>query len=86
MVVDALAHGMPVITSTGTRWQEVESFQCGWWIERTVPQLAETMARAIELSNAERVQMGENGKRLIQEKYTWPTVAKQMSAFYERLS
>ena len=84
MVVDALAHGMPVITTKGCPWSEIDG-KCGWWIERTVPQLAETMARAIELSNTERVQMGENGKRLIQEKYTWPAVAKQMISAYAEL-
>lgn len=85
VVVDALAYGMPVITSTGTRWSEVEERQCGWWVDNDVDSLVKALQRLCALSDAERIQMGENGKRLIQEKYTWPAVAKQMSAFYERL-
>ena len=85
VVVDALAHGMPVITSTGTRWSEVEERQCGWWVDNDVDSLTKVLQSLCALSDAERIQMGENGKRLIQEKYTWPAVAKQMSAFYERL-
>ena len=85
VVVDALAYGMPVITSTGTRWSEVEERQCGWWVENDVDSLTKVLQSLGALSDAERAQMGENGKRLIQEKYTWPAVAKQMSAFYERL-
>ena len=85
VVVDALAHGMPVITSTGTRWSEVEERQCGWWVDNDVDSLTKVLKSLGALSDAERAQMGENGKRLIQEKYTWPAVAKQMSAFYERL-
>ena len=64
----------------------VDDAGVSWLVdERTVPQLAEMMARAIELSDAELVQMGENGKRLIQEKYTWPAVAKQMISAYAEL-
>ena len=85
VVADALAHGMPVITSTGTRWHEVEERQCGWWVDNGVNSLTKVLKSLCALSDAERIQMGENGKRLIQEKYTWPAVAKQMSAFYERL-
>ena len=85
VVVDALAHGKPVITSTGTRWSEVEERQCGWWVENDVDSLVKALQSLCALSDAERIQMGENGKCLIQEKYTWPAVAKQMSAFYERL-
>lgn len=85
VVVDALAHGKPVITSTGTRWSEVEVHQCGWWVDNDVDSLTKVLQSLGALSDPERAQMGENGKRLIQEKYTWPAVAKQMSAFYERL-
>lgn len=85
VVADALAYGVPVITSTGTRWQEVKTYQCGWWVDNDVESLANVLCQLSALSDAERRTMGEKGKRLIQEKYTWPAVAKQMSAFYERL-
>lgn len=83
-IAEALCAGVPVITTKGCPWAEIDG-KCGWWIDRTVEQLSDTMQKAMTLSDAERGQMGENGKRLIQEKYTWPAVAKQMSAFYERL-
>lgn len=85
VVVDALAYGMPVITSTGTRWQEVEEHQCGWWVDNDVDSLTKVLKSLGALSDAERIQMGENGKRLIQEKYTWPAVAKQMISAYAEL-
>lgn len=83
-IAEALCAGIPVITTKGCPWSEIDG-KCGWWIDRTVEQLSDTMRTAMTLSDTERAQMGENGKRLIQEKYTWPAVAKQMSAFYERL-
>ena len=47
--------------------------------------LVKALQRLCALSDAERIQMGENGKRLIQEKYTWPAVAKQMISAYAEL-
>ena len=85
VVTDAMAHGLPVITSKGTRWSEVEEHQCGWWVDNDVDSLTKVLQSLGALSDAERAQMGENGKRLIQEKYTWPAVAKQMLVFYECL-
>lgn len=83
-IAEALAAGLPVITTKGCPWAEIEG-QCGWWIERNVDCLSRVMREAISLSDDERRVMGENGKRLIQEKYTWPAVAQQMCAFYEKL-
>jgi glycosyltransferase involved in cell wall biosynthesis len=54
-------------------------------VKNNVDSLVKALQSLCALSDAERVQMGENGKRLIQEKYTWPAVAKQMIRAYKRL-
>ena len=63
----------------------MESFQCGWWVKNDVDSLVKALQSLGALSAPERAQMGENGKRLIQEKYTWPAVAKQMISAYAEL-
>lgn len=83
-IAEALCAGIPVITTKGCPWLEIDG-KCGWWIDRTIPHLADAMECAMALSDVERYAMGEQGKQLIQEKYTWPAVAKQMVAFYEHL-
>lgn len=45
--------------------------------------LAETLREAVGLSDEERRAMGENGRRLVEAKYTWPAIAEQMKAAYE---
>ncbi len=85
VVTDAMAYGLPVITSKGTRWSEVVDQKCGWWIENTPTAIAETIQSLVALSDDERKAMGLRGQQLIQEKYTWPAVAQQMVAFYEKL-
>ena len=85
VVTDAMAHGLPVITSKGTRWQEVEQYGCGWWVENTPEEIAKVIQALVVLSDDERKAMGKRGQALIQAKYTWPAVARQMIAFYESL-
>ena len=39
----------------------------------------------MSLSDDEQRQMGENGRRLVEEKYTWAAVVKEMVKGYESL-
>lgn len=83
VVVEALAHGVPVITTKGTPWKELEEYRCGWWIDVGVAPLATTLAEAMSLSGDERREMGMRGRRLVEEKYTWDAVATKMLKGYD---
>ena len=39
----------------------------------------------LEMSDVERASMGVRGRRLVEEKFTWPKVAAQMRQLYEDL-
>lgn len=56
--------------------------RCGWWIDIGVEPLAEALREAMSLSDEERSAMGENGRRLVEDKYTWPAIAEQMRTAY----
>lgn len=81
-VADAMAHGKPVITSTGTPWGEVEG-RCGWWVENEVETLSGAIREMMGLSDEERRKMGIRGRKLVEEKYTWQAVARTMAEGYE---
>lgn len=83
-VVDALAHGKPVITGTKTPWQIVEARGCGWWVDNNVEPLAKTIGEMLTLSDDEREAMGARGRKLVEEKYTWEAVCDAMVAGYRR--
>lgn len=82
IVVEALALGIPVISSKGTPWQELENYNCGWWIANDVNTFHQFFEKALQLSEAERLVMGENGRKLILEKYSSQIIAKKMVELY----
>jgi len=85
VVAEALWAGVPVITTKGTPWQELEVCQCGWWIDVGIKSLVAAFKEALLLPDAERREMGERGRKLVEEKYTWNAVVKKMIAGYEEV-
>ena len=84
-VVDAMAHGKPVITSDKTPWQEVVGHRCGWWVSNEPASLAEVLGQLMSLSDDDRQKMGARGRALVEEKYTWDAVVKAMVKGYEEI-
>ena len=33
IIAEALVRGIPVIASKGTPWQDLETHNCGWWVD-----------------------------------------------------
>ncbi|WP_062297448.1 glycosyltransferase [Nostoc piscinale] len=81
-IAESLAYGVPVVTTKGAPWQELETHNCGWWIEDNQQALAIALTEAMKLSAVERQKMGDRGRNLVQTKYSWNSVAKQMADFY----
>ncbi len=86
VIAEAMYAGLPVITTTGTPWEVLNSKQCGWWVEPTVAGIAQSLRNASLLSRAELLSMGEVGRAYIESKYTWNEVAVQMKEFYQWLA
>ena len=86
VVAEALWAGVPVITTKGTPWHELEERKCGWWIDVGVEPLVVALQDAMLLPDDERIEMGERGKKLIDEKYTWDAVVKNMAEGYGKLA
>lgn len=85
VVIDALAHGVPVITSRFTPWQEVDGL-CGWRRGNAVEELEAVLEEMMALPDAVRHEMGLKGRALVEKKYTWTAVAEQMREVYRKMS
>lgn len=83
VVGEALASGIPVITTRGTPWKCLEDYNCGWWVDVGVEPLARAISEATQCTSQELRAMGERGRRLVEERFSWPKVAGQMKALYK---
>lgn len=86
IVTEALSVGTPVIASLGTPWQELNTEHCGYWVANDIKTLAETIEQVLSLPEDEIRCIGENGKKLVREKYQDIQVAKKMIELYDWLA
>lgn len=75
-VAEALARGLPVITTTGAPWRELETRQCGWWVAPGVEGIAKALSAALAIPSETLLDMGARGKLLVEEKYSWDRIGR----------
>lgn len=84
-VAEALACGLPVITTHGTPWEAVSRAGCGWWVAAEPDALGEALQAATGLTDAARRAMGRRGRALVAREFGWDQVATRMLAAYQAL-
>jgi len=85
VIAEALWAGVPVITTKGAPWAELETEGCGWWTDLSVEAFAAALADATSSSPDALVRRGEAGHRLVQRRYTWPAIARALIGDYEKI-
>lgn len=85
VIAEALATGIPVITTTGTPWHELHTERCGWWIELSVENLTYALNEAIHTKPEQLKEMGIRGRKLVEEKYDIKGVGKNIIDLYYRI-
>lgn len=85
VVTEALSYGVPVLTTTGCPWEELQSENCGWWVSPTPAGIEDGLRRAFNTTCNERHLMGIRGRDLVQRNYLWPAIADKMHTFYRWL-
>jgi glycosyltransferase involved in cell wall biosynthesis len=83
VIAEALACGVPVITTKGTPWSDLETEECGWWIDIGAKPLADCLVDALSLPDSWLTEMGERGRRLVEAKYMIDLTARTMHGVYE---
>lgn len=81
-IAEALAYAVPVITTKAAPWEDLLTYECGWWIENTKSKLAVALTEAMQLSDRERQAMGLRGRNLVKTKYSWESIALEMLRVY----
>jgi glycosyltransferase involved in cell wall biosynthesis len=85
VVTEALGAGLPVLTTRGTPWSELEVHNCGWWVETTVDGLANALTGITGLSQALLFEMGCRGREFVLKNSTWSQAAQKTRLLYSWL-
>jgi glycosyltransferase involved in cell wall biosynthesis len=79
---EALAHGLPVLTTTGAPWPQLMTRSCGWRVAPTREDLALGLRHATSLDRQTMRAMGARGRQLVAAEFSWASVAEKFSALY----
>ena len=85
VVAEALAHGVPVICSTGAPWGGLVSEGCGWWVGNESTSLRAALLDATSLDRGTLASMGARGRAWMQREFSWQQAATRMLAAYDDL-
>jgi len=84
-VAEAMAAGLPVISTTGTPWGILAEQGLGWSVEPTAEALAAALNNATARSSADLARIGAAAACYARERFSWATIADQMGAAYRWL-
>ena len=82
-ITEALAVGCPVVISENCHFPEVAQAGAGEIVPLNAHAVAGALLRVLG-DEGKRKAMGEAGKRLVMERYTWPKIAEMMICAYRR--
>lgn len=85
VVLEGLVRRIPCIATQGSPWRELYTHHCGWWVPYSQEDITMAVGMAIDTSDDKLEEMGRNGRRLMEERYSVEAIAGQMKALYERI-
>jgi glycosyltransferase involved in cell wall biosynthesis len=85
VIAEAMAAGLPVITTTGTPWSCLKDLGLGWWVEPTVAGLRDALTESTSCSAQALKQMGIEGSAYVRRQFSWQQSAQEMLEFYRSL-
>jgi len=82
-IAEAMAHSLPVVTTTGTPWSILPERGCGWWVAPTVDHIAQVLSTATALDDETLRCMGTRGRELVASEFGWRQTADKMKEAYQ---
>lgn len=80
-IAEAMAHGLPVLTTRETPWAELDDAQAGWTVAADESSVSTALERALALP-AERLALMGLEARKLSAAYTWKEAARRTLALY----
>jgi glycosyltransferase involved in cell wall biosynthesis len=86
VVGEALGFGLPVIASQGVPWEILAKKGAGWWVEGTAKGIGKALREATDCSTERLHFIGAEGRRLVEQRYSWQSVGHSFARLYQKLS
>jgi len=80
--IEAMAAGLPVLVTPGCNMPELEDWKAGRILPPEVHPFAQGILETVRDAGRAR-EMGLNGRRLVKEKFTWKTIARETLEIYQ---
>lgn len=81
-VAEALAHAIPVVTTTGTAWGRLEAEGCGWVVNPTEAALEACLAAALRVPRSQLATMGQAGRCWMEREFSWSGIGRETGRAY----
>ncbi|MBP8302591.1 MAG: glycosyltransferase [Phycisphaerae bacterium] len=82
VVAEAMAAGVPVLTTTCTPWGVLQQIDAGRQVPPDVGPLGEALLELVRLSADSRASMGRRGRQFILQEHTWDVAARRMATVH----
>jgi glycosyltransferase involved in cell wall biosynthesis len=77
-LLEALACGIPVIATHACNFPEISQNQAGWECDSALDSLIATLRVALQTPESVRREIGLNGRRLVESRYSWSAVVQTL--------
>ena len=82
-VLEAWAYSLPVLMTPQCNLPEGFAANAALAIEPTVPSIAEGLVRLFDMSAGDRREMGQRGRYLVADRFSWSNVAASLNEVYQ---
>jgi glycosyltransferase involved in cell wall biosynthesis len=83
-IVEAMAAGCPVVVTKTCPWEKIELHECGFWVAQTSIEIADALL-AIVTNRPLGKAMGQRARKLVEQEFTWDSVAQRTHEAYLRV-
>ena len=82
-VLEAMFCAAPILTTTGTPWQELADNDAGIVVDPSAQAIGCGLRAILDLPKSKRTSLGENARTLALRKYEWEPIARDLVRHYE---
>jgi glycosyltransferase involved in cell wall biosynthesis len=84
-ILENLAAGKPLLITPGCNFPEVAEVGAGLSVNPVAEEIESGLRKLLDRSHEERKEMGERGRELVKNNYTWDIAARKMITVYRAI-